>query len=74
MRLTQNWPYDLSFEIFQNTTTASAKSTVYLTHPPTSDAYMRQWTGPTLIQVVALRLFGAKYLLEPKLTYNQLVP
>ena len=34
---------------------------------------MRQWTGSTLVHVMACRLFGAKPLLEPMLDYCQLV-
>ena len=37
-------------------------------------AYMRQWTGSTLVQVMACRLFGAKPLPEPMLTFCQLDP
>ena len=39
---------------------------------PPSAAYMRQWTGPSLVQVMACRLFGAKPLPEPMLAYCQL--
>ena len=39
---------------------------------PPSYAYMRRWTGPSLIQVMACRLFGAKPLSEPMLAYCQL--
>ena len=41
---------------------------------PPSAAYMRQWTGSTLVQVMACRLFGAKPLPEPMLDYCQLDP
>ena len=34
---------------------------------PPSPAYMRQWTGSALVQVMACRLFGAKPLPEPML-------
>ena len=38
--------------------------------PPTpSDAYMRHWSGSTLVQVMACRLLGAKPLPEPMLAY-----
>ena len=33
------------------------------------DAYMRQWTGPSLDQIMACRLFGAKPLSETMQTY-----
>ena len=39
-----------------------------------SAAYMRQWTGWTLVQVMACHLLGAKPLPEPMLTYCQLDP
>ena len=35
-------------------------------------AYMRQWTGSALVQIMACRLFGAKPLSEPMLKYCQL--
>ena len=37
-----------------------------------SAAYMRRWSGPTLAQVMACRLFGVKQLPEPMLVYCQL--
>ena len=37
-----------------------------------SAAYMHQWTGSALVQVMACRLFGAKPLPEPMLTYCRL--
>ena len=39
---------------------------------PPSAAYMRQWTGSELFQVMACRLFGANPLPEPMLVYCQL--
>ena len=41
---------------------------------PYSAVYMRQWIGSALIRVMVSRLFGAKPLPEPVLTYNQLDP
>ena len=41
---------------------------------PSSAAYMCQWTGPSLVQVMACRLFDAKPLPEPMLVYCQLDP
>ena len=41
---------------------------------PPSAANMLQWGGPALVQVMACRLFGAKPLPEPMLTYCQLDP
>ena len=43
-----------------------------LNSSPPSATYMRQWTGSSLIQVMACRLFGAKPLPEPMLAYCQL--
>ena len=41
---------------------------------PPSDAYMRQWIGSVLVQIMAWRLFGAKPFSEPMLGYCQLDP
>ena len=38
------------------------------------DAYIHQWIGSVLLQVMACRLFGTKPLPEPMLTYWQLDP
>ena len=40
-----------------------------LNSSPPSATYMRQWTGSTLVQVMACRLFGAKPLPEPMRVY-----
>ena len=45
-----------------------------LSSPRADGAYMRQWAGLLLIQVMACRLVGAKPLLEAMLTYCQLYP
>ena len=39
---------------------------------PPSAAYMHQWIGSALVQIMACRLFGAKPLPEPILAYCQL--
>ena len=39
-----------------------------------SATYMCQWTGSVLLQVMACRLFGAKPLPEPIMTYSQMDP
>ena len=39
---------------------------------PPSDAYMRLWTRSALVQVMTCRLFGAKPLADPMLTYCRL--
>ena len=41
---------------------------------PLSAVYMRRWIWSALIRVMVSRLFGAKPLPEPVLTYNQLDP
>ena len=47
---------------------------IIISSPP-SAAYMRQWTGSALVQVMGCRLFGAKPLPEPwMLAYCQLTP
>ena len=38
----------------------------WLTHPPLSASYMRQWIGSALVQIMACRLFGAKPLSKPE--------
>ena len=47
---------------------------VYINSSPPSAANMRRWKGSTLIQIMALRLFGAKPLPETTLAYCQLDP
>ena len=39
---------------------------------PPSAAYMHRWTGSSLVQAMACRLFGTKPLPEPMLAYCQL--
>ena len=34
-----------------------------------SDAYMRQWIMPSLVQIMACRVLGSKPLSEPILSY-----
>ena len=41
---------------------------------PPSAAFMHQWSGLALVQVMACRLIGAKPLSEPMLTYYQWDP
>ena len=47
---------------------------VYLNLVRPSDAHMDQWTKLSLFKIIACRLFGAKPLSEPVLTYYQLHP
>ena len=47
-----------------------APFSLYQVNPsPSSAAYMRHWTGSSLVQVMACLLFGAKPLPEPMLAY-----
>ena len=47
---------------------------LWVNSSPPGAAYMIQWTGQTLVQVMACRLFGVKPLPEPMMTYWQLDP
>ena len=47
-------------------------SIILFNSSPPRAAYMRQWTRPAFVQVMACRLFGAKPLPEPILAYCQL--
>ena len=50
-----------------------APFSLYQVNPsPSSAAYMRHWTGSSLVQVMACLLFGAKPLPELMLAYCQL--
>ena len=44
----------------------------YVYPPPHSAAYMRQWFGSALVEIMACRLFGAKPLSIPMIKYCQL--
>ena len=44
----------------------------WVNSPPPSVAYVHQWTGSSLLQVMACRLFGAKPLPESMLAYCRL--
>ena len=46
----------------------------FISSSPASAAYMRQWTGSSLVQVMACRLLDAKPIPEPMLTYRKLDP
>ena len=54
-----NWlsPFDCC--MIKSSWPARFLCTSYLTHlPPPSSAYMRQWSWPALVQIMACRLFG----------------
>ena len=62
----------VQFFAFQNA--GSVWSSCVVDSSPPSGAYMRRWTGSALAQVMVCRLFGAKPLPEPMLTYSQFDP
>ena len=64
--LMQCWPMSLM--------SCGVTGTQWVNSSPPSVACMHQWTGSALVQIMACRLFGAKPLPEPVLTYCQLVP
>ena len=82
--LTNPSNYDISLlaapEVVKITTTSdkNVKMTIFLCFNslPPSAVYtcMRQWNGSAVVQAMACRLFGAKPLPEPMLTYFQLNP
>ena len=45
---------------------------IVINSSPPSAAYIRQWIGSALVQIIACPLFGAKPLSKPKLCYCQL--
>ena len=45
---------------------------LYINSSPPSAAYMHQWIGSALVQIMDCRLYGAKPLSEPVLGYCQL--
>ena len=55
-----------------DTVTCSETLVCLLNLSPPSAAYMHQWTGSALVQVMGCCLFGAKPLPEPVLAYSQL--
>ena len=73
-RPTSSWWWQtihVSQHTWRITTIRQIRFPVFNSFPP-SAAYMRRWTGPSLVQVMACRLFGAKPLPEPKLANFQL--
>ena len=44
----------------------------WVNSPPPSTAYIRQWIGSALVQIMACRLFGTEPLSKPMLPYCQL--
>ena len=58
----------------QNTTILFRSMCVRFNSSPPSVAYIRQWIGWALVQIMACRLFGAKPLSKPMLCQCQLDP
>ena len=54
--------------------TVMAKTMTELTHLPLSSAYMCQWIGSALVQIMACHLFRVKPSYKPMLVYCQLDP
>ena len=54
--------------------TATSPRGEWVNSSPPSAAYMRQWIGSALVQIMACRLFSAKPLSKPMLSYCQLDP
>ena len=52
--------------------TATSPRGQWVNSSPPSAAYMRQWIGSALVQIMACHLFGAKPLPQPVLAYCQL--
>ena len=48
--------------------------TLTINSSPPSAAFMHQWIGSALVQIMACRLFGAKPVSKPMLCYCQLDP
>ena len=69
-------PTLLSLAPYTTTSGATVNDKVVIVYNPLrpSDAYMRQWTRPSLIQIMACRLTGAKPLSEPMPEYCLLDP
>ena len=60
------------FENHQFKITVASHRSQWVNSSPPSSAYMRQWIGSALVQIMACCLFAAKPLPEPMLTYCQL--
>ena len=68
----QLWTLELGYYTFKNTVTASRDQ--WVNSSPPSAAYMRQWIGAALVQIMVCHLFGAKPLSKPMMGYYQLDP
>ena len=65
----RNKQFKNSHKNIERHTAHTIVSWLNLNSPPPSAAYMSQWTGSSLVQVMACRLFGAKPLPELMLAY-----
>ena len=63
---------DISTHLCPNVHVAVSCVVVSLSPPPSSAAYMRQWIGRALYQIMACRLFGANFLSKSMLRNFQL--
>ena len=66
MILSPNSANETELKLDDDITTMSEKSVNFNSSSP-SAAYMRQWIGSALVQILARRLFGAKQLSKPML-------
>ena len=73
---THNLAYLLRGHCYRHVIVAShwTMITTLLNSLKRSDTYMRHWNKPSLVQIIACRLFGAKPLPEPLLFYCKLDP
>ena len=66
--------YQTMANFFQRCRRSNADTDHYINSSPPSAAYMRQWIGSALVQIMACRPFGAKPLSKQMLDYYQLDP
>ena len=66
--------HEISFENVVYTTVAILFRPEWVNSLRPNDAYMRQKTRPSLVEIMACRLSGAKPLSQPMMTYYQLDP
>ena len=67
-------PVEMPFSLDYNNQWCVVWCFPWLNSSPPSAAYMRQWIGSALVQIMACRLFGAKPLSKPMLGNCQLNP
>ena len=67
-----SWKED-EIQLIPSATIAAYQLDSFNSSPP-SAAYVSLWIGSALVQIMAVRLFGAKLLSEPLLGYCQFDP